>query len=53
MRWQLGFEAALQRWEEGTGVVSILKKAGRYLGVRAPEGRLAFSAVMPRGHCAR
>ena len=53
MRWQLGFEAALQRWEEGTGVAGILKKAGRDLGVRAPEGRPAFSAVMPRGHCVR
>ena len=53
MRWQLGFEAALQRWEEGTGVAGILKKAGRDLGVRAPEGRPAISAVMPRGRGVR
>ena len=53
MRWQLGFEAALRRWEEGTGVAGILKKAGRDLGVRAPEGRPAFLAVMLHGRCTR
>jgi len=53
MRWQLEFEAALRRWEEGTGVAGILKNADRDLGVHAPEGRPAFSAVMPCGRCAR
>ena len=53
MWWRLGFEAALRRWEEGTGVAGVLKKAGRDLGMRAPEGRPAFSAVMPHGCCAR
>ena len=53
MRWRLEFEAALRRWEEGTGVAGILKKAGRDLGVRAPEGRPAISEVMPRGRCVR
>jgi len=53
MRWRLEFEAVLRRWEEGTGVAGVLKKAGRDLGMRAPEGRPAFSAVMPHGCCAR
>ena len=53
MRWRLEFEAVLRRWEEGTGVAGILKKAGRDLGVRAPEGRPTFLAVMTCGCCAR
>ena len=45
--------AVVQRWEEGTRVTGILKKADRDLGMRAPEGRPAFLAVMLHGRCAR